>query len=60
MKKGKSIPVTGRVRPRRRWVGNIKIDLGERGWDGVDWIYMAQDRGQGRALVNKVMNFRVH
>jgi hypothetical protein len=31
----------------------------ERGWDGVDWIDMAQDRGQWRALMNTVMNFRV-
>jgi hypothetical protein len=38
-------------RPRRRWVDNIKMDLRERGWDGVDWIDMAQDRDQCRALV---------
>jgi hypothetical protein len=31
-------------RPRRRWVGRIKIDLREIGWDGVDWIDLAQDR----------------
>jgi hypothetical protein len=31
-------------RPRRRWVDNIKMDLGEVGWDGVDWIDLAQDR----------------
>jgi hypothetical protein len=31
-------------RPRRRWVDNIKMDLGERGWGGVDWIGLAQDR----------------
>jgi hypothetical protein len=34
------------LRPRRRWVGNIKMDLREIGWDGVDWIDMAQDRDQ--------------
>jgi hypothetical protein len=33
-------------------VDNIKMDLGEIGWDGVDWIELAQDRGQWRALVN--------
>jgi hypothetical protein len=33
-------------RPRRRWVDNIKMDLGEIGWDGVDWIDLAQDRDQ--------------
>jgi hypothetical protein len=31
-------------RPRRRWVENIKIDLREKGWDGVDWIDLAQDK----------------
>jgi hypothetical protein len=46
-------------RPRRRWVNNIKMDLGEIGWDGVDWIDLAQDRNQWRALVNAVMNFQV-
>jgi hypothetical protein len=39
-------------RPRRRWVDNIKIDLGDIGWDGVDWIDVAQDRDQWKALVN--------
>jgi hypothetical protein len=46
-------------RPRRRWVDNIKMDLREIGWDGVDWIDRAQDRDQWRALVNTVMNLRV-
>jgi hypothetical protein len=45
-------------RPRRRWVDNIKIDLRETEWDGVDWIDLAQDRDQWRALVNTVMNLR--
>jgi hypothetical protein len=31
-------------RPNRRWVNNIKMNLREIGWDGVDWIDMAQDR----------------
>jgi hypothetical protein len=44
---------------RRKWVGNIKMDLGEIGWDGVDWIELAQDRNQWRALVNTVMNLWV-
>jgi hypothetical protein len=35
-------------------VGNIKIDLKEIGWDGVDWMDMAQERDQWRALVNTV------
>jgi hypothetical protein len=46
-------------RPRRRWVDNMKMDLGEIGWNGVDWIDMAQDRDQWRALVNTVLNFPV-
>jgi hypothetical protein len=46
-------------RPRRRWVDNIKMDLGEVGWDGVDWIDLAQDRDRGRAYVNAMMNLRV-
>jgi hypothetical protein len=41
-------------RPRRRWVDNIKI-----GWDGVDWIELAQDRDQWRALVKTVMDLQV-
>jgi hypothetical protein len=46
-------------RPRRRWVHNIKMDLREIGWDGMDWIDLAENRGHWRALVNTVMNLRV-
>jgi hypothetical protein len=46
-------------RSRRRWVDNIKMDLREIKWDGVDWIALAQDTDQWRALVNTVMDFRV-
>jgi hypothetical protein len=46
-------------RPRRRWVDNIKMDLREIGWDGVDWIDMSQDMDQWRALVNTVLNLRI-
>jgi hypothetical protein len=46
-------------RPRRRWVDNIKMDLNKIGRDGMDWIDLAQDRDQWRALVNMVMNLRV-
>jgi hypothetical protein len=46
-------------RPRRRWVDNIKMDLLEIGWNGLDWIALAQDRDKWRALVNAVMNLRV-
>jgi hypothetical protein len=46
-------------RPRRRLVNNIKIDLREIEWDGVDSIDLDQDREQWRALVNAVLNLRV-
>jgi hypothetical protein len=46
-------------RPRRRWVGNNKMHLREREWDGINWIDMAQERDQWRALVTMVMNLRV-
>jgi hypothetical protein len=38
---------------------NIKMDLREIRWYGMDWIDLAQDRYQWRALVNTVMNLRV-
>jgi hypothetical protein len=38
---------------------NIKMDLREIGWSGMDWIELAQDRDRWRALVNTVMNLRV-
>jgi hypothetical protein len=46
-------------RPRRRWVENIKIYLRETGWEGIDWIDLARDMDQWRALVNTVMNLRI-
>jgi hypothetical protein len=46
-------------RPRRRWEDNIKTNLLEVGWGGMDWIDMAQDRDRWRAVVNVVMNLRV-
>jgi hypothetical protein len=46
-------------RPRRRWMGNIKIDIGEIGWGDVDFIGLTQGMVKWRALVNSVMNFRV-
>jgi hypothetical protein len=45
-------------RPRRRWVGNIRMDLREVGWSDVDWIGLAEDRNRWRALVNSVLNLR--
>jgi hypothetical protein len=41
------------------WVDNIKLDLRETGWGGVDWIGLAEVRDRWRALVNMVMNLRV-
>jgi hypothetical protein len=46
-------------RPRRRRVDNIRMNLREVGWDGMDWIYLAQNRDQWRALVKAVMSLRV-
>jgi hypothetical protein len=45
--------------PRRRWVDNIRMDLGEVGWGYVDWFGLAKDRNRWRALVNSVSNLRV-
>jgi hypothetical protein len=45
-------------RPRRRWVDNVKMDLREIGWGSMDWIDLAQDKDQWRALVNTVMRLR--
>jgi hypothetical protein len=47
-------------RQRRTWMDNIRMDLREIGWDCMDWIDLAQDRDQCRALVNTVMNLRFH
>jgi hypothetical protein len=47
------------ARPRGRWKDNVKMDLTETEWDGVDWMYLALDRDQWRALVNMIMNLRV-
>jgi hypothetical protein len=44
---------------RHRLEDNIQMDLRERGWGGMDWIILAQDRDEWQALVNMVMNFQV-
>jgi hypothetical protein len=46
-------------RPRCRWEDNIKMDLQEVGWGGIEWIDLAQDRDRWRALVYTVMNLWV-
>jgi hypothetical protein len=45
--------------PRHRSDDNVKIDLRETGWGGMDWIELAQDGDQSRAVVNTLMNLRV-
>jgi hypothetical protein len=40
-------------------VNNIRMDLGEIGWGGVNWIGQAQGKDKWRALVNSVMNLWV-
>jgi hypothetical protein len=47
----------GRLRHRR--VNNIRTDLLEIGWGGVDWIGLTQDRKRWGVLVNSVLNLRV-
>jgi hypothetical protein len=46
-------------RQSRRWVDNIRMDLGGVGWGDVVWIGLAKDRNRWRALVNSVLNLRV-
>jgi hypothetical protein len=46
-------------RPRRWWLDNINMGLGEIEWGSVDWIDLTQDRDQWRALVYTAMNFGV-
>jgi len=45
--------------PGVRWMDNIKLDIQEVGWEGIDWTDPAQDRDRWRALVNAVMNLQV-
>jgi len=57
---GKSDGKRPLVRPRRRWKGNIKMDLQEVGCGSMDWIDLAQNRDRWKDLVNVVMNLRFH
>jgi hypothetical protein len=47
-------------KPRRKWDDNIKMDLKEIVYEGIDWIYLARNRIQWRFLVNTVCTFRFH
>jgi hypothetical protein len=46
--------------PRFCWEGNPKIDLKEMGWEGVNWIYLAQDITKWRSVVNTAVNLELH
>jgi hypothetical protein len=46
-------------RPMRRWDDNIRMNLREIGWEGVDWMKLIEDKNQWRDFVNTVMNLRV-
>jgi hypothetical protein len=46
-------------RPRRRGEDNIRIQIRETGWEGVDWTYLDQERDQWRTVVKMVMYLRV-
>jgi hypothetical protein len=46
-------------RPRHKWLDNIKMDPGGKGWGGMDWVVLTQNRDQGMALVNAVMNLQI-
>jgi hypothetical protein len=45
-------------RPRRKFEDNIRMEVRERGWEGVDWMHLVQDRDQWQVLVNTVMNLQ--
>jgi hypothetical protein len=46
-------------KPTRSSEDNIRMDLREVGWKNVDWMNLASDNDQWRAVVNAVMNLRV-
>ena len=48
-----------RGRPRHRWEDNIKMDLHEVGWGGMDWIDLVENRDRWRTPINAVMNLQV-
>jgi hypothetical protein len=57
---GRACSTNGSKDAYRILVDNIKMDLRKTGQGGMDWINLAKDRDQWRALVNMVMNIRFH
>jgi hypothetical protein len=47
-------------RLKHRWEVNITVDLRETKWEVVDWIHLAHDKVQWRAIVNMIINLRIH
>ena len=56
---GKSEGMRPFERPKRRWDDNVKTELREVGWGGMDWIDLAQDRDRKGAVANAAMNLQV-
>ena len=56
---GKSEGTVTLGRPRCRWKDNIKIDIQEVDFEGMNWIELAQNRDRRLTLVNAVMNLRL-
>jgi hypothetical protein len=54
-----SYSILVRKREWCRWDNNIKVDVKEIVWEGVDWFHLAQTRDWWRAFVNTVMNLRI-
>jgi hypothetical protein len=46
-------------RPKHKWEDNVRMDLREIGWEGVDWMHLAEDGDQCQDVVNVLMNFQV-
>jgi len=47
-------------RTRHKWKGNSKMELKEIGWEGTDWINLAQDRDRGKVLSPQTWTLKVH
>jgi hypothetical protein len=47
------------ARPMCEWDDNFIMDVGEIGWEYLNWMHISQDRDHWRALVKTVMNLRI-